>query len=82
MGLNQQRHDIQQLQQNSPAFGSPQFEAYTAAVTPFCSTPRLVLGPDGQQLALARKFKQQTDPKTAGDSDDAQVCDCCLVLGS
>ena len=37
MGVNQQRHDIQWLWQKSPAFGSPQFEAFTAAVTPFCS---------------------------------------------
>lgn len=33
---------------------------YSAADSPYCSTPRLVLGPDGQHLALARKLKQQS----------------------
>lgn len=78
VGLNQQRRDIQQLRGTAPMqffHGAAQLEAYAAATTPFCSTPRLVLGPDGQQLALARKLKQQnleTEPKSAVDSDHAE----------
>ena len=79
VGLNRQRRDIQQLRGTAPMqffHGAAQLEAYAAATTPFCSTPRLVLGPDGQQLALARKLKQQnleTEPKSAVDSNHAEV---------
>lgn len=49
---------------------------YPAADNPYCSTPRLVLGPDGQHLALARKLKQQavvTDAKTS-TAGATEVC--------
>ncbi|DBA87536.1 TPA: hypothetical protein ACH3X1_004564 [Trebouxia sp. C0004] len=59
IGLNQQRRDIAQLRADVPEFGTAQFDTFAAATTPFCSTPRLVLGPDGNHLALARKLKQQ-----------------------
>ena len=59
-GLNQQRNNFGQWRGGlSPeAQGSP-LDPMTAANNPFCGTPRLVLGPDGQQLTLARKLKQQ-----------------------
>lgn len=64
-GLNRARQN--QYDPNFPlgsAGGSPEgiwpeIAPYAAADYPYCSTPRLVLGPDGQQLALARKLKHQ-----------------------
>ncbi|DBB18021.1 TPA: hypothetical protein ACH3X3_003013 [Trebouxia sp. C0006] len=73
IGLNQQRRDIAQLRADAPAFGTPQFDTFAAATTPFCSTPRLVLGPDGTHLALARKLKQQnSDARSAVDGSSAE----------
>lgn len=66
IGLNQQRRDITQLRADAPAFGTAQFETFAAATTPFCSTPRLVLGPDGNHLTLARKLKQQNAVARSG----------------
>ncbi|DBA71446.1 TPA: hypothetical protein ACH3X2_011244 [Trebouxia sp. C0005] len=73
IGLNQQRRDIAQLRADAPAFGTAQFDAFAAATTPFCSTPRLVLGPDGNHLALARKLKQQNaDARSGIDGSSAE----------
>lgn len=79
-GLNRQRNNMEQWRDGAPpnADGTP-FDPFMAANTPFCGTPRLVLGPDGQQLALARKLKQQNAdnaPKSAVDSSQAEVW-CC-----
>ena len=77
MGLNRQRNNMEPWPEGSPrgADGAP-FDPFIAANNPFCGTPRLVLGPDGQQLALARKLKQQNveiGPKSAVDSSQAEV---------
>ena len=75
-GLNQQRNNMAQWRGGLVCADGAQLESILAANNPFCGTPRLVLGPDGQQLALARKLKQQnpeTDLKPAVDSDRAEV---------
>ena len=58
-GLNQQRNNLGHWRGGrfSEADGA-ELDPVMAA-NPFCGTPRLVLGPDGQQLTLARKLKQQ-----------------------
>lgn len=59
-GLNQQRNNFRQWRGGlSPEEHGSHLDPMTAANNPFCGTPRLVLGPDGQQLTLARKLKQQ-----------------------
>lgn len=72
LGLNQQRNNAAQAWRGGPAFGANAFGADETMMgggsSHFCGTPRLVLGPDGQQLALARKLKQQNsdlDPRSA-----------------
>lgn len=74
-GLNQQRHNFGQWRGGlSPETHGSQLDPMTAANNPFCGTPRLVLGPDGQQLTLARKLKQQNPEvgtKPAVDTDFA-----------
>ena len=83
-GLNRQRDNIEQWQDGAATNpGGPPFDPFIAANNPFCGTPRLVLGPDGQQLALARKLKQQNSEiasKSVTDSSQAEVENYCLCL--
>lgn len=60
-GLNQARRNGQYdpTYTPSPDDYDPMSEPYSGGDNPYCSTPRLVLGPDGHHLALARKLKQQ-----------------------
>lgn len=88
-GLNQQRHNFGQWRGGlSPEAHGSQLDPMTAANNPFCGTPRLVLGPDGQQLTLARKLKQQNPEvgtKPAVETKCAAHTACpaiMLILGS
>ena len=73
-GLNQQRNHLGQWRGGpSPDADGAQPDDITAANNPFCGTPRLVLGPDGQQLTLARKLKQQ-NPEVGSKLCHSFIC--------
>lgn len=73
-GLNQQRNSLGQWRGGAfPDADGAQLESIMAASNPFCGTPRLVLGPDGQQLTLARKLKQQ-NPEVGSNICYSYIC--------
>lgn len=80
LGLNQQRISTGQGWRGAAPFAANGFgeDETMAASNNFCGTPRLVLGPDGQQLALARKLKQQT-PEADARSGEVWVVSVALL---
>ena len=68
-GVNRHRPSFEEL---ADPFQSSQSDTF-GAPSAFCSTPRLVLGPDNHHLALGRKLKQQSDaaPEPAAANKDA-----------
>ena len=76
LGLNQQRNNAALGWRAGAPIGADGLDPDESmgASNNFCGTPRLVLGPDGQQLALARKLKQQI-PET--DTRSGEVRDVC-----
>ena len=76
LGLNQQRNNAAQGWRAGAPIGADGLDPdeTMGASNNFCGTPRLVLGPDGQQLALARKLKPQNPEADARSGEVWVVC--------